>query len=227
MLFPFGYYDLIEAFSQAGCAVCRLIKRDVQHHIDATLYEYVTDSGIHDRFRASRGLCAAHGHLLMGFGNALGIATLYEAVLDKLVSISQEGLGMSPTRTLSRLLSKSNGQALADMLAPEQPCIACETESASNDRYADILGEHIQDEKLQTAYRQSDGLCLPHIRHALAHAKTDDHAKLLLTIQADIWIKLRTELAEFRRKYDFQHVDERMGAEGDSWMRAILRVGGE
>ncbi len=227
MLFPFGYYDLIEAFTQTGCAVCRLVKRDVQRHIDEILYEHVTDTAMYNRFRASRGLCAEHGQLLLGFGNALGIATLYEAVLDKLVSLSQDGLGISTTRTLSRLLSKSNGQALADMLAPDQPCIACEMQSASDDRYADILGEYIQDDKLQTAYRQSDGLCLSHIRHALTRAKTGDNAKLLLTIQAEIWHKLRTELAEFRRKYDFQHVDEAMGAEGDSWMRAVLRVGGE
>jgi len=125
------------------------------------------------------------------------------------------------------MLSKSNGQAVADMLAPDQPCIACETQSASDDRYADMLGEYIQDVKLQTAYRQSDGLCLTHIRNALTHAKTGDNAKLLLTIQADIWHKLRTELAEFRRKYDFQHVEETIGAEGDSWKRAVLLVGGE
>ena len=224
MLFPFGYYDLLEAFPQTGCAVCRLVKRDVQRHIDEILYEHVTDTAMYNRFRASRGLCQQHGQLLMGFGNALGIATLYEAVLDKLVTLANES---SPMQSLPRLLSKSNMQAVADMLAPDQICIACETQSASDDRYADSLGEYIQDEKLQTAYRQSDGLCLSHIRHALARAKTGENAKLLLTIQADIWHKLRTELAEFRRKYDFQHVDEAMGAEGDSWIRAILRVGGE
>ena len=73
MLFPFGYYDLIEAFSQSGCAVCRLVKRDVQRNLNAILYEFVTDGEIYNRFRASRGLCAEHGQMLMGFGNALGI----------------------------------------------------------------------------------------------------------------------------------------------------------
>lgn len=224
MLLPFGYYDLIEAFSQTGCAVCRLVKRDVQRHIDAILYEYVTDAGMYHAFRASRGLCHQHGQLLMGYGNALGIATLYEAVLDQLVTLA----GNAPiSGGLSRLLSKPNGQAMADMLAPDQPCIACQTQADSEARYADILGEYIDDDQLQQAYRQSDGLCLSHIRQALTRSKTNDNAKILLTIQTDIWDKLRAELAEFRRKYDFQHVDEAMGTEGDSWMRAVRMIGGD
>lgn len=221
----FGYYDLIEAFSQSGCAVCRLVKRDVQRHLDAILYEHVTDPRLHHRFRASRGLCAEHGQMFIQPGGALGITILYEAVVDELIKTAQSATDLSPTRGLSRLRGKNS--AVPDALSPAQTCIACETEADSEARYADILGEHIREEKLGSAYRGSGGLCLSHFRHAVTNAKSAENAKVLTAIQVEIWSNLRDELAEFRRKYDFQHVDEAMGAEGDSWLRAVRLVGGE
>mgnify|MGYP001166056449 CR=1 FL=1 len=221
----FGYYDLIEVFSESGCAVCRLVKRDVQRHLDAILYEHVTDPRIHKRFRASRGLCAEHGQMFIQPGGVLGVATLYEAVVDELIKSAQSATDLSPTRGLSRLLGKNS--PVSDALSPAQMCIACETEADSEIRYADILGEHIREEKLSSAYRGSEGLCVSHFRQAVTNAKSAENAKLLTAIQVEIWGKLRDELGEFRRKYDFQHVDEAMGAEGDSWLRAVRLVGGE
>ncbi len=228
MLTPFGYFDLIETFSADGCAMCALTKRDVQRHLDAILYEHVTDPRLHAKFRASRGLCMEHGKMLIQPGGALGIATLYEAVVDELTKIAQNMTSISPTRGFSRLLSaKSSGNTLADALAPDQPCFACETQSASEIRYAQTLAEHITDPKLHTAYAESRGLCLTHFRITLNEAKNAESAKRLITTQISVWGKLKDELAEFRRKYDFQHVEETIGAEGDSWKRAVLLVGGE
>jgi len=228
MLTPFGYFDLIETFPADGCAMCRLTERDVQRHLDSIIYEHVTDPLLHAKFRASRGLCMAHGKMLIQPGNSLGVATLYEAVVDELTKIAQNITSISPTRGFSRLVSaKSSGNALADALSPDQPCIGCETQSASEIRYAQTLAEHITDPKLHTAYAESRGLCLTHFRITLNEAKNAASAKRLISTQTDIWGKLRAELAEFRRKYDFQNVDEAIGAEGDSWKRAVLLVGGE
>jgi hypothetical protein len=46
-------------------------------------------------------------------------------------------------------------------------------------------------------------------------------------LQREIWQRLQAELHEFMRKSDYHNMDEKMGAEGDSWQRAIARVGGE
>jgi hypothetical protein len=69
-------------------------------------------------------------------------------------------------------------------------------------------------------------LCLPHFRLALRAAPGAAHVEALLMMQTAIWGNLKGELDEFARKYDFNHADEDMGAEGDSWRRALGFVAG-
>lgn len=222
MLTPSGYFDLLETFPQPGCPICTLSARATDRLLDAILYEHVTDPKMHTRFRASRGLCPAHGAQMIRAGAALGVATLYEAVVDELLALASA----SPSqRGLSRLFGSQN-QTLAESLAPSQTCIACDEQEASQTRYAQTVASYIADARLQEAYRASDGLCLAHFRLVVRHTTDAEDLKLLVSIQVAIWSKLRAELAEFRRKYDFQHVDEAIGAEGDSWKRAVRMIGG-
>lgn len=221
-MLPFGYYDLIETFPNRGCAICSLLQRDVDRLLDSILYEHVTSPAMHRAFRASRGLCREHGWRLTTFGNVLSIAVLYEATLDEILSVMDQ-TPPNGKRTLTRFLQPQPQQSeLAEALAPTQPCVACKAERESEAQYISVLGEYINDDRIQAAFRESDGLCLAHFRQALRHTP---HAEQLVSIQRDIWGRLQAELREFKRKYD-QHVDEKIGAEGDSWLRAVAAISG-
>jgi len=57
MVTPVSYFDLIDIFSQPGCAICNLLRRNVDRSLEALLYEYVGDPDSHQTFRQRRGLC--------------------------------------------------------------------------------------------------------------------------------------------------------------------------
>jgi hypothetical protein len=231
MVRPSGYFDLIETLPQPGCAVCNLLVRDVEHYLDSFLYEYVNDPASHLAFREGRGLCNKHGWQLRNFTeNALGIAILYNAALDEALTLIKQPPGsvMSPTG-LARLIGVSAGRggaALADRLEPTRSCPVCESFRESEERYIQILGEHLDDARVQEAYQNSVGLCLPHFRQALRAIRDAGALEWLITAQREIWGRLKAELEDFIRKNN-QYVAEPIGAERDSWLRAIGRLSGE
>jgi hypothetical protein len=224
----FAYYDLTEAFGESGCAVCRLIQRDVARLLDSILYEYVTDRGIQARFRASRGLCGRHGWELSRNDNALGIAILYEQSLHELLTLLDSPPPAEKARRgLGRLFSASSGAALAESLEPSKQCLACETQATNEAACIRALADDLSDEAMLAAFKTSDGLCVEHFRQALRATTDPLRAAHLTEIQRDIWMRLRADLLEFMRKSDYNHADEAMGPEADSWLRAVARLSGE
>lgn len=222
---PLNYYDFLETFPQPGCAVCTLCERDVSRFIDAHLYEYVNTPQTHATFRASRGLCAVHSAQMIEYGaSVLGIAILHSHILDEVLKIA--GGKSASGSGLARFFG-ANGNSLADKLEPTTECIACDVLEHSEKAHVRALAEHISDNRLQAAYRTSEGLCLPHFREALRAASSSRDSELLISIQTTIWQRLKAELDRFADKYDINHADEAMGSEGDSWRRAVRLVAGQ
>ena len=224
------YFDLIEALGQPGCAICRLALRDVHRSLDSLLYEYVNEPETNDSFRKMRGLCNEHSWQLRQFkGSVLGIAILYEAVLDEVLN-TVDNAAVTPSSRLGRLLGgngETSAASLAERLEPEAPCSACVVLEHGESRYVRLLGDHAADKRVEHALRHSDGLCLPHFRQALRATSGTVNAGLLIAVQRAIWSNLKDEVNLFMVKYDAQHSGEPMGAEGTSWQRVIARMAGE
>lgn len=219
---PFNYYDLIETFAQPGCAICNLCQRDVHRYIDSHLYEYVNTPDTHTAMRASRGFCAFHSAQLVEYGaSVLGIAILQAAILDELLQITVQAASHKRSRLLNRSVDN-----LSDRLEPERSCLACEALRRAEKLHLRALADHIHEAPLQEAYRASEGLCLPHFRALLRATADSTQQAIMLSIQTDLWRKLKRELESFAHKYDINHADEAMGAEGDSWRRALSLVFG-
>ncbi len=220
---PFSYYDLIEWFAKPGCAICNLLLRDGERFLDILLYEYVTEPETNAAIRAGRGFCNAHSWQLTQYrGGVLGIAILYEAAVDEVMTLTQQA---QPNQGgLSRLLNRSGVSPLSHALEATGPCLACEVLAQSERDYTQAIGRYVDEADMEAAYKQSDGLCLPHFRLAL---RETPHQERLTAIQMSHWSKLKADLQEFIRKNDFNFRDEAMGAEGDSWLRAIARMSGE
>lgn len=208
MVTPFSYYDLLEKFPQAGCAVCNLLLRDADQHMDSILYEYVTDADTVYGFRGSRGFCNEHGWQLMNYiGGKLGAALLYQGALDEVLKILKADD--------KKLFARKN---IAEKLAPQNECLVCHAQNRSEKMYIEIFTQSLSDEKFQTAYRHSDGLCLPHVRQALSQKNVD--ASLLTAIQRDIWTKTYGEVEEFILHSAF--LDDK-----EKWMRVVRQLCGE
>lgn len=227
-----AYFDLIETFAKPGCALCALALRDVDHFLDLLLYERVNEPDSHRAFRASRGLCSEHGgQLVQHKGGALAIAVLYKATVDEVLKVmAQSTVDGQSQSGFARLLNANGGARginLADQLEPQGPCMACQLLADSEERYVQVMIQHLADARLQEAYRTSEGLCLPHFRQVLRQVRDSSHLRLLISIQTAIWEKLKAELQVFIDKNDHYRSRESMGVEGDSWQRAIKRMAGE
>ncbi|MFN8528293.1 MAG: DUF6062 family protein [Anaerolineae bacterium] len=221
-----GYYDLLEMLPQPGCALCRLLQRDTARHLDTLLYEFVLDTKIQGKFRASRGLCNEHGHQLTRQGNVLGIAALYFAAFtDVLDVIDRNPVSSSGRGSLWK--NEPSGSGLAKALEPTGVCMTCKFRDENEARYLREISDHLHEEKFFDIYRSADGLCLPHFRALLRVIPSGEQAKRVTAAQRGIWQRLQDELSEFMRKSDFTNVAETMGAEGDSWRRAVARLSGE
>jgi hypothetical protein len=220
-----NFHSLIETFTTPGCVVCNLVERDVNRFLDSHLYEYVNTPETHADIRASRGLCATHAGNLVEFGaSVLGITILHAAVMDELLKTAAE-----PNRAASAFgrLRGSSGSSLANRLEPTGECMACQALERAESQHVTSIAEHISDQRLYDAYAASDGLCLPHFRQVLRVAPDASHTDLLTKLQLPKWRALKAELDMLADKYDVNHADEAVGAEADSWRRALIMVSGK
>lgn len=219
---PLNFYDLVETLPEPGCAICTLVERDTARFLDSHLYEYVNTPDTHAAMRASRGLCATHSAQLVDYGaQVLGIAILHAAILDEL--LKQAAAPRSSSR-LGRL--RGSGETVAGRFEASGRCMACEAMERAEHQHIRALAGHIHEAKLKAAFEQSEGLCLPHFRLALEAAPDAPRHDLLLQMQVEKWRGLKAELDTFAEKYDINHADRRMGAEADSWRRALRLVSG-
>jgi hypothetical protein len=229
---PIDYYGLVEAFGQPGCAVCHLMLQGADRFMDSLLYEQVNESQTQHAVRRRRGLCNEHAWQLAHYtGDALGIAILYRAATDEVLKVIAHNVPKDVTLSgLARLLgapAQQDATALADALAPEQPCMVCDMLGALEQRALATLSQFLSDEHLLAAYRSSDGLCLAHFRLALRHVHDPVGIAQMTSIQEEIWSKLKANLQTFIDKNDYRRMREPMGAEKESWQQALRAMAGE
>jgi hypothetical protein len=226
--------DLSDAFQERGCPICRLLAQSAERYLDAVLWEQVNDPTLRAELNQARGYCQEHGWLLVRPGAALGTAILMKSVLHTLLEVLAsnpvEGGSVSIWEGLKRTLNEdhaSEGTArLVGALAPQKACPVCRHVQTMERHYLTTLVAHLDGpEGLADAYRASDGLCVAHLRTALARASRPA-AEELVAMQALLWRELHAELEEFIRKNDLRFRQEGIGAERDSWSRALALISG-
>ena len=219
------YHNVIEACAEPGCPLCRLSEKSVDAYLRALLYELVNDPEARDQIRDTLGFCNVHAHhLLTQTGSALSIGIIYRDVVN--ATIRQIEALSEPSPHLLSFRRAASGEAALQALSPRKPCAACEQQAKMEALTLQALVAGLGDPALQAALRQGAGLCLPHLRRALGAARQPADFKALATISRDLYAALRTELDEFIRKNDYRFQHEAMGAEGNSWKRAVYAMAG-
>ena len=212
-------HELLQAFEQPGCPVCRLTADSVHGYLGSLVYEYVNKPPTHMAVRAARGFCTTHAwHALQQINaSALGIAVLYEGLIRNLLKDMGEITPDSGRRQV--------GQA-ASALEPRADCPACQHRDTVENHVLRNLLEHMDQVDFAAAFAGSAGLCLPHLRQALDQGGQHTAKAALLSLQQEIWAALQRDLAEYIRKNDYRFADEEMGDEGTGPRRAIEGMAG-
>lgn len=220
------YFELVEAQSQAGCPICRLVHRATDRYVDSLLYEAVLDPAVRAKLKGSRGFCALHVAMLgRKPGRALGVALIYRDILGALIDGTSQGryrrglLGRSPGKT-------RGGTMTAVRLGSEQPCPACAIGLEAERTSIELLLAHLQDDELFEAYSEGEGLCLMHFVRALEAVEDQMTFRRLVQPQLVRYRAMLDDLDEFIRKRDHRFRKEEYGGEGDVWLRAMNAVVG-
>lgn len=230
---PMDYFELIETFPKSGCAMCNLLRRDVDRAIDGMVYGFMDTQEMRDAFSQARGLCSEHGWQLKQnkFGNVLGISKLYAATLGEVLSIIEATpVQDAPQSRLERLLNgerRNSANPLADQLEPAGRCMVCERIDEREADYAAMFDQFMTETRFQQTFEESDGLCLPHLRTVLRRMSDPARIETLLSIQTRMWTELKAQVEAFAAKQNYEHIDELTEDEGESWVRAIAQMGGE
>jgi hypothetical protein len=189
-------------------------------------HEHVNDPPSRDKLRYSQGLCYEHIWLAIDthLGNALGVAIISNDVIGKLLQdLEKVNIENNRFRKLKNLVSASPDE---EILVPEKRCPACLHEDVMLERILKTLVESVQKPELSKAIRNSDGICLLHLRQALVRSVSLESSQLLLELVRERWEQLQGELSEFIRKNNYRFSKEGFGEERDSWLRATAALTG-
>jgi len=222
-----SYHALVEVLDDVGCPFCSLVLSAMERYFSTVVYEQVNDIGMRAALRASQGYCAAHGEMLRQARSALGSAIIHRDLVNTLArALEGERLPSNTRQDWLRGLVDAGHRPQGRVLGGAEPCPACVRVHEREQNYVDTLLLNWDDGALQNKFRNSAGLCLSHLRLTLGRTKDAAQFEAIKAAHLAIWRDLIGELDEFIRKQDYRFADETIGAEGNSWSRAIDLVSG-
>ncbi len=210
-------YDLVEALSCSGCALCRVVAADEERWMESFRREGRRGREARLAFYEGGGFCRRHAWLLHRLAAAAGsgaaIADVYGALAVRDLHVLDELLASRRRPRLGR----------------RAPCAACTAAAEARARKASFLLELLRTETARVRYRESDGLCFAHLVRVVEEAREQDAevVRFLLRDWRDRLTEVRAQLEEFDRKRDVHYAHEPKGAEQDSWTEVIRRYVGE
>lgn len=217
------YYHLIEALQEGGCPVCFLLARHTDHYMRSLLYESVNDPGVRKKLREAGGFCNRHAWSLRKHGDGLGQSILYEDLLHSVRARLKEqgapGAGTHRTKSSPASVRRRNSRKKTP-----GSCPVCSLLARSEEKIITTFIHYFHGQEFSRAFRDSSGLCLPHLVSVLHRG--EDIAGDLLKTELGNMESLQAELKEFQHKNDYRYTGEGFGVERDSWIRAIEKMVG-
>jgi hypothetical protein len=213
------YFNLFDALKETGCPICFLSKKIVHKSMDDFLYENVNDPKLRQEIKAAQGFCHRHAWQLQKFGDGFGQAIVYSDLMDTVL----KRLKMIDEAVSLKEISKT-------MTCPKEAktvCVFCRRQEDAEERYISVFWESFDDAEFSFHYKNSLGLCLPHLALVLKKCRSVKLSKELMAIEVPKFSVLGGELKEFIRKHDYRYSKEKFGKEGDSWIRAIEKIMGK
>ena len=228
-------FELHDALAQPGCAVCRLGAASADKHVESLLWEGVNDPERREELRRAQGFCHKHAWSLVRTGASLGSAIMMHDLLENALRAMDDAACEARRpwslrrvyQNLKRRRPRRMTVGLVTRLEPQVACPACAWADKIERIYVDSLVINLLDEDgLLAALQASDGLCLPHLRQALVRARGWTVRRALMAAQRGAWERLTGDLSEFIRKSDYRFHHEKMGEEGNAWIRGVAAMAG-
>jgi hypothetical protein len=235
-------YELRSAFREPGCPVCRVRQQAMYRYLFRLLWENVNNMTTRIELGDSIGFCSEHTWQLHrvadDIGEETGISIVYEDLArDVARRLSTWGAHLPHRRSGLRWLADVGTRIRAALGIRDRPpiaagrdCPACVRGDQSEERNIAWLVQGCAESEFRSRYVASDGLCLSHLRQALALAERSDPdvARFLAHIAEQRLEALADNLYERIRKHAWAYRHEPVTeAERTSVRRASAFFGGQ
>lgn len=229
---------LERALREAGCPLCRIVRRHEEAWLFHTLWEFTGDPEVRRRFDESFGLCGSHARLLIRVveGQHLGgsgVARIYETIIARFREKLLELLPVRPGVRRWLKLSPSCPEPSALERLQGRLCPLCEAGRRSAEGAVFFLLQALQDPKegpfWRRRFEESDGLCNPHLTLMLQgeRARSDPELwRFLIEDHLRRLEELERRLHELQRKQSYDVSEPITLEEAQSWQEAIRRFTG-
>jgi hypothetical protein len=207
------YHELNDSLRLSGCPACDQGSRGESRYLEALLTDLLLSNLEAQRELAEAfGLCARHAGRAAEAGRALPAAIALDLVTGAVLR-ALEAPGSLFTRR--------------EAPVPTRPCPACQAGEAMGDLTLQTLAHYWQDAEVSRLYRESPGLCRPHLSRAHGLLKGHRSLDAMLQAEQEKYRALQADLRSFIRKQDYRFAAEPPGGEADAVRRAAAKLGGQ
>ncbi|MCC6177906.1 MAG: hypothetical protein IT305_21610 [Chloroflexi bacterium] len=217
-----GEHDLLDAFDQPGCPVCRLASEAVDAYMTSVCYEQVNDLDLREQLRQRGGFCRPHAYrfLRQPLGQ-LASAIVYRDVLNT----ARKRIAATVSKRSSLLSGLFGGRAARRDEPPRTRCPGCEVQFEAEERHLGTLTDRLTRDDVLERYQRSDGLCLPHLERALI--RDSDGSRRLADAALASLEAMVADLDEYIRKHDYRFQTPVWDGNEDAPERGVQRAVGQ
>lgn len=227
MTFALTAVKIEEAMKEPGCLVCRMARQTAVRAVDSFLWEHVNDAEVRQNIIEAYGFCPEHTLRLVASemtnsGLVLGINIIYEQ-LGRVVSRDLRRVAL-PKKLAGGLQKRLPRRSR--VLPPKRRCPVCELVEQANENVLAALFTELEDPQnsLRSAYPQSDGLCLLHLRSGLEKfaGEHPEAGHFLIQDTVERLEKQSQRMREYIRKSNWEYRDEVLTVnESNAWRQTL------
>lgn len=200
------------------CPICTAQSQALFDFFARWQYALASSTAAQQAFIASHGFCPAHTWQFQPIASPQGISDGYAPLIEAVAAQVRQLLDRSPEEA---------AQQVTKLLGRPASCAACRVLRETETAQVRQLLTRIATRDGRAAYTSAEGLCLPHLRTALASAGDRELARFLLQEQ----LRRLEEIAEDMRSYTLKRDAFRRGLlntlEKTAWRRALVQMAGE
>lgn len=203
------WHELFDRMQNDSCPICDLIHNRTKRSMDGFLYESVNDVTLRSKICKSNGFCNYHAYMLMGMGDPLAHALIYNDLLESAID---------NIRTLN--LKQKN------LFQSHEECMFCEQAKEGERSYLGAFIDAFEDDEFKEKYINESCLCLPHlelIKNLKKQGK--NYTNKIVDISLKKYQSLINNLLEIKRKSDYRFSHEPWTEqEKSAWEKAVVAI---
>ena len=200
------------------CPICAAQSQAVFDFFAHWQYAVSRDEGARRAHRAARGFCRVHTWLFQQIAAPQGINLAYTPLVEAAAAELRLLIGRPPRECAA---------GVDGLLPTTESCGACrllrKTGRAQMTQFLALMATAEGQER----FRQSQGLCLPHLKDALLSSPAQEVADVLLQEQANRLVELSEDMHSYSLKRDAIRRQLMNNNEENAWRRALVQIVGE